>query len=757
MTVGPRVALALALVASWGCSTPEKREARFLAYGDRYYEKKDFARAALEYRNAIQVRPAHAEGYYKLALATLESGDSVSAVGLLEKALDRDSSHTGARLKLAELMTFSADGDALLEANNRLQQIVSASPGNEDGVNLLAVTEWRLGKLEDAEKRLRGLIERSPSYVKAALTLASMKISGRNFAEAEAILKTAASQSSNSPAPLLALGRLYVLEKRLAAAAAQFEAARRRAPNDGEALLDLARTQLALGQKERAEASFRELSRLPDYQLYHPVFLFQNGSQARAIEVLKAAVKDDPKDRDARTALVSAYLSLNRVADAEAILGGALERNPKDVEARLQHAQILIAAERYGEAESDLAVVLKYQPDMGEAHYLLAKAQGGRRARLHERQELDTALKFNPRLLAARVELARELVAAGSPQAALDLMDRAPADQAASLPAIVHRNWALVALENYSEAAKGVAMGFSVAGRVPELLLQDATVKLVTGRYDAARASLEEGLEKSPEDIRMLEALARSYTLERNGRAALDRVRRHAERHPGSAVVQKTLGDWLLRAGDKPGAHTAYRAAVSADPTNAPAVLALAALEAGEGNLDAARKRLAGLAGAKRRNAAALFELGNLDERAGDRATAMLHYRRVLEVEPGHPGALNNLAWLLAEFAGSLDEALKYAEAAGEADPDDPAIQDTLGWVYYRKGLYANAVRYLERAAARGNRAAVQYRLGMAYAKVGDIARAEKALQAGLRVSPATPEAAEAVELIQRVKAEARK
>ncbi len=232
---------------------------------------------------------------------------------------------------------------------------------------------------------------------------------------------------------------------------------------------------------------------------------------------------------------------------------------------------------------------------------------------------------------------------------------------------------------------------------------------------------------------------------------SLERLRRHAERHPGSALVQKTLGDWLLRAGDKPRARDAYLAALSADSKNVPAVLALAGLDAGEGNVDAARRRLASLADSKPPSTAALFELGNLEESAGDRTEAMLHYRKVLEVDPGHAGALNNLAWLLAEFANALDEALKYAEAAGEADPDNPVVQDTLGWVYYRKGLYANAVRHLERAAP-GGKAAAQYHLGLAYAKVGDFARAEKALRAGLRESPASPEAAEALEILKTAK-----
>ena len=560
-----------------------------------------------------------------------------------------------------------------------------------------------------------------------------MKVSEKKLAEAEAILAKAASQPSNSPAPLLALGRLYLLQRRLPEAAAQFEAARQRAPNDGEAMLDLAKTQLAQGHKDRAEAIFLELSRLPDekYRLYHAVFLFQNGFQARAIEEMKAAVKADPKDRNARTALVSAYLSLNRVADAEAILGAALDRNPKDVEARLQHAQILIASGRHGEAEADLAVVLKYQPDMGEAHYLLAKAQGARGARLHQRQELDKALKFNPRLLAGRMELARELTAAGSAQAALDLMNRAPADQAGRLPAIVERNWALVALGDYAEAAKGVEAGFAAAGRVPELLLQDAAIKLAAGRYAAARASLEEGLERSPEDSRLLEALARSYNMEQNPRGALERLRRHAERYPGSALVQKTLGDWLLRANDKPRARAAYLAALSADPKKRPArcwrwrrSMRARATWTWRGE---------GLPPSPIRSRPTSPLCSNSATWRRARATAprpcctTARCSKPIPATPA-PSTISPGCW--RSLPTRSTRRLKYAEAAGEADPDNPAVQDTLGWVYYRKGLYANAVRHLERAAP-GGKAAAHYHLGLAYAKVGDFARAEKALRSG--------------------------
>ena len=47
-----------------------------------------------------------------------------------------------------------------------------------------------------------------------------------------------------------------------------------------------------------------------------------------------------------------------------------------------------------------------------------------------------------------------------------------------------------------------------------------------------------------------------------------------------------------------------------------------------------------------------------------------------------------------------VDEALTFARKAKELEPESPQILDTLGWLYYRKGLYPQAARELEAALA---------------------------------------------------------
>ena len=46
--------------------------------------------------------------------------------------------------------------------------------------------------------------------------------------------------------------------------------------------------------------------------------------------------------------------------------------------------------------------------------------------------------------------------------------------------------------------------------------------------------------------------------------------------------------------------------------------------------------------------------------------------------------ALNNLAWNYAEHGGNLTTALTHAKTAQEAEPNNPEVADTLGWIYFR-------------------------------------------------------------------------
>ncbi len=71
---------------------------------------------------------------------------------------------------------------------------------------------------------------------------------------------------------------------------------------------------------------------------------------------------------------------------------------------------------------------------------------------------------------------------------------------------------------------------------------------------------------------------------------------------------------------------------------------------------------------------------------------------KILLKNPDHADALNALGYTLADQTDRYQEALGYIQKAFALKPDAAAILDSMGWVQYRLGNYAEALRYLRQA-----------------------------------------------------------
>ena len=725
-----------------GCSqSPQTKEARYLEKGKKESQRKNYAAAIIHFKNALQAQPRDAEPYYQLGLAYLATDDLNTAASYFLKATELNPKHSGAQLKLAQLMATSRSKEVLEEAQKRSRDVLNLLPENIDALNVLAITELRLGKPQSAEAHLEQALRKSPSNLKASLVLAQSKLARKDIAGAEEVLKQAVAQAPKSPEPSTYLGGFYLATGKKAEAEQQFRRALQIDPKHAPALLELAAMQVRAGQADQADQTYRQISALPDkqYRAAHGFYLFQSGKRDQALAEFVKLAKEDPADRNLRTDLVRAYLASNRVPDAENVLTAALKKNRLDTDALLQRAQIYLGSRKFTEAEADLNQVLHFRNDSADVHYLLAKVQQGRGNTAVQQQELGEALRLSPAHLAARIELTRALIANHGAQSALRLLDEAPEEQK-SMPAVItQRNWALLALGQVADARKGVD-GLLAKGTIPEVLLQDAVLKLSQKDYAGSRASVDEVLHQNPNDTGALSLLLQSYSAQNEAQAGVEAVRKYAEQHPKSAPVQQYFGQLLLSTGDRAGARKAFEAAKAADPGLFRADLGLAELDTKDGNFNDARKRLWAVTAAHPDNLLGQVLFAQTEEAAGKPDAAIERYRKALALDAANALALNNLAYLLA-LSKQPDEALKYAQGAKQIAPDNASIDDTLGWTYYEKGMYLLAVTHLQNAVAKDGTALRQYHLAMAYAKAGDVGRGRKVLGVALKLDPSLPEA----------------
>ena len=101
---------------------------------------------------------------------------------------------------------------------------------------------------------------------------------------------------------------------------------------------------------------------------------------------------------------------------------------------------------------------------------------------------------------------------------------------------------------------------------------------------------------------------------------------------------------------------------------------------------------------------------------------------------------LNNLAYLLAETGGNLDEALGFASTGARKAPDNPNLQDTLAWIHVKKGNASTAIPILSSITQKyPNDATFHYHYAAALLRKGDRTEARLELQTALSKQPSQP------------------
>lgn len=121
------------------------------------------------------------------------------------------------------------------------------------------------------------------------------------------------------------------------------------------------------------------------------------------------------------------------------------------------------------------------------------------------------------------------------------------------------------------------------------------------------------------------------------------------------------------------------------------------------------------------KNESFLFNLGLILEDLKKHREAQEIMEQVLQINPKNSDALNYVAYGLAEAGADLDRAFRLITEALQSKPRDGYFLDTLGWVYYQQGKYADAVQVLADAVqVVGNDGVVLEHYADALARSGD-------------------------------------
>lgn len=743
--------LAALLFALNACSsTPQKREAKYLARGRKEFAAKEYRKAVIDFKVASQNMPKDAEPVYQLGMLYLTVGATQEAIESFTKAVSLNPRHEGAQYQMALVHLGSNKSQILRDAKQVLTAYTAKYPKDADALGALALAHARLGEKAEAIQTLEAAADRDPRNMRGAARVIALYLAQRDTDTAKGISRDLAARKPKSPDAAVLRAQVSLALHDTSDCDAQIRHALDLKRDFPQALqLRLLRdmmTQNGAGAEETSQA----IAKLPQELMWgaYARMLFIERKFDQGIAEYNRALREHHDNARLRDEFSGSLIAVNRNAEAEKIATGTLQQNPRDRTARLQRATLEIDRGDIEDAAEDVKTLQALGMFSAQLAYEESRIFGARGETVKEGELLAEALKTNPRLLMARLELSRVLSTFGKPRVALETLDQALPSEKATAEYVFYRNSALMAAGNWTTARAGVDAALKVE-HTPRFLCQDAMIRLHDNDTAGARKSLDASFQMTPADRTTINLLGEVMRLQNQTAQFTALLKEAAARNPKSAVLQDALGTQLEVTGDVDGARAAFEAERAAGEIAA-AENQLALLEMKIGALDQARQRLLNLIKAHD-NAKSHMMLAEIEtQRGASPDTIVRQYSRVVDLQPSNVAAMNNLADVLAARQARYDDALFWAQKALGLSPDSPVIEDTVGWIYYRERKYDKALPFLEKSAKGLDRPAAHYHLAGALASIGEWTRARQEYQLALKENPQSEERASVAKLFER-------
>jgi tetratricopeptide (TPR) repeat protein len=729
--------LFLAALMASSCSNPETEKIRHLERGNQYAAEKRDQFAVVEYASAVKIDPKFGEARFKLAETYERLNNPTAAFPEYIRAADALPDDRKAQVRATQALLLAGRFE---DAKARVAALVKKNPKDVEALllhaNAMAALRDPAGAIAEIEEALKVNPNSGPAFV----NLGAVRMQSGEAKQAEAAFRKAIELEPASVDVRLAFANfLWAAERALEAEVAIKEAIAKE-PQHLLANRMLAVLYLATRRANEAEQPLKvlaDVSKSPASRFQLADYYLSVGRTKDAATLLAPLSSDPATFADAEARLAALDYSVGRRGEAYKRLDAVLAKIPKHGPVLVMKTQWLTAENKLDEALAGANAAVVADPQSAAAHFALAVVHDRRREVADAVKSYNEVLRLNPRAAAAQVELSRLSLTSGDETGALRYAEGARQAEPENPETRVALVRSLIAAGTLTRADTEIAELLKVAPNVAVVHALNGTLQATRRNAAAARSSFERSLELSPGFLEALGGLTYLDLQAKNPAGAIARLDAEVIKQPTSAPLLALLARAHSAAGDEAKVEQVLRRAVTADPRFTPGYTMLAQLYMQRGRLDEARAEFESIVEREPTSIGARTMVGILLEMQGKREQAKKSYEVTVNGTENAPFAANNLAFIYAEEGTNLDVALRLATSAKQGLPDDPSVDDTLGWIYYKKDMPSLAVRpLLDSLRKRPDAAEVVYHLGMTYAKLGDKVKARETLERALKLDP---------------------
>ena len=766
------ITLLVASLAFSGCKNSAAAKAEYVKRGEAFLKERKFEEASIEFRNALQIDDQLAAAHWGLAQAFEGLQRWPEMIYELKKAIELDGNNLEARVRLGNyyMAPLKRTPEMIAEAERLAKEVLQKDPNHIEGHILMATVLFAQGKRDESLAELKHAIDLNPKRIESILSLARYYTNIQDMAKAEETFKQAIAVNENSAMAHSEYGKFLVQAGRNEQAEAEFRRAIEVEPTNRDARFVLASYYLVNKQFDKAEEAYKALADLdkdrPEGRAILADFYSSVGRYDDAVNIYKDIVAKAPDYSRGRYRLSEIMLQRGDVQGANAQVEEVLKANPHDMQALIIRSRIRLQNNDAKAAIEDLKEVLKQEPNSRTGLYFMADANFRSGKIEQARAFAGDLVKFYPDYLPAKLMQAQINLASKDPVAAvaqsnelLGLLDKSAPDADTSPQMLAElraktltvRGTAYLQMGKTAQSRADLTAVRDMAPNDPPSYINLANVALAEKKTDEAIALYERALAIDSVNFNALNGLVQIYNSQNRLDLAQSRVDQAISQQPNNASLHYLKGEVFDIGKDAQLAESEFRRALEIDPNYMPAYSALGTLFTYTNQQERAIAEYRKILDRNPDNAGAYVLIGMLEDSRGNTDAAIENYRKAVSLDQNSEAwavAANNLAWIYAAHnKGNLDEAQALAQSVVQKYPDVPGFVDTLGWVYYKKGLHGPAVEQLQKVVAKvSESASYHFHLGMALAGKGDKAGARRELEQALRLGEKQPSFREAEE-----------
>lgn len=768
--------LTLAALQMAACSSRESRSKEYYDSGMSYLQKKDYVKARIELRNAVQNQDNMIEAWRGLADVDEHDRNYKSLIDDLRKITELDPKDLETKVKLAKLFLLagavnealkSTDAALALEPRSAdtlalkaailfrqkdndgtlqtAQKALEIDAHNTDANVVISVLKLSQGDATGALKALENVIGAHQNDLGVLVLKASIFEKMGKLDEVESLMKRAIELHPKITAFRAQLVKFYIAHNRPEDALKEQRSIASGNPEDATAELSLVNL---LGAVQGADAARKELvARIGAggdvfaYQLSLAKLDFAQGNMEESTKLLTKLIADSKSPEEAsaaRATLAEMYLAKNNVTAAEPLIAQILDKDAKNVNGLRLRASIRIERGQIDDAIADLRTALNGQPNSPALLTSLALAyERSGSIELADKALLDAtkASKFAPTVGLNYVSfLRRRGLGTQADKIVEELASRNPTNMAVlsavAQVKLAHEDW--TGAHEVSNAIRRLDNKSQLANQIDIVAFNGEK------KFDDSLAMLQKLQDANPSASKPMAAMVGVYLRSKQVDKAEDLVKSALKANPDDAEALVLMGSISLAKNDLKQAESNFKEAIQKQPKDVIGYRALADLYMHERKTDDALKTVRAGLEVQPKNFALRLTMAGILELKGEYEAAISEYETMLKDQPGSMVVANNLASLIADHRSdkaSLDRADALAVVLRKSEI--PQFKDTLGWLAYQRGDYAQAAPLLESAAKQlPNVPTVRFHLGMSYLAAGEDKKASEQFSKARELAP---------------------